>query len=64
MAVTHLFGVAIAWHNEPIRLCICPPTSTQVRDYMAVRGQHPSITHAWIRGEEVMSQSPLLIPTQ
>ena len=60
MAVVCPFGVAIAWCNKPIRLqfYIHPPTSTQFRDYMAVRGKCPSSTLPQILGEEVMSQSP------
>ena len=28
MATMHLLGAAIAWYNEPIKLHVCPPTST------------------------------------
>ena len=63
MAMICLFGGAIAWYNEPIRLHIHPPTGTQVREYVAVRGRCPSGTQAQIQGEEVVSQSPSLSPT-
>ena len=39
-----LFCVATAWCNEPIRLHIHPPIGTQVREYVTVRGRHPSGT--------------------
>ena len=62
-AMTCLLGVAMAWHDEPIRLCICPPTSTHIRDYAAVRGKHPFGTQASIPAREVVSWSPLVTPT-
>ena len=36
-AVMCLLGAAMAWHDEPIRLHICPPTSTHITDYVPAR---------------------------
>ena len=58
MTMMHLLGVAMAWHDEPIRLHIHPPTNTHLRDYVAVRGRHPSGTQTPTPGREVVSQSP------
>ena len=53
----HLFTVAMVWHDEPIKILVCPPTGTQVREYMASRGRCPSIAQVQIPGGEVLSQS-------
>ena len=53
----HLFAVAMVWQHEPIKLHICPPTGTQVREYVAMRGRHASGVQAQIPGGEVVSQS-------
>ena len=57
MATMHLFAAAMVWHDDPIKLCICHPTGTQVREYMAMRVRHPCGTQAQIPGGEVVSQS-------
>ena len=49
---------AMAWHDEPIRLCICPPTNTYLRDYVAVRGRCPSGTQPLTPGRKVVSKPP------
>ena len=41
-----------------LELPICPSTSTQVRQYMTVRGRCPSGTQAQILGEEMVAWSP------
>ena len=57
MAVMHLFTVGMVWHNEPIKIHIHPPTGAQVREYMALRGRHPSSALTQILGGEAVSQS-------
>ena len=61
MAAVYPFGAAMVWHDDPIT--ICPPTSTQVREYVAVRSRCTSGTQVQISGEEAVSQSPPLSPT-
>ena len=58
MAMIHLLCVAMVWHDEPIKLSVCPPTNAQAREYVAVRGQHPSSTQAQGPGREVVSHLP------
>ena len=62
VAMMHLFGMAMAWHHDPIRLCIHPPTSTQVREYVAARGRNPSgnpcTDPGWRGGVPVSSTVP------
>ena len=62
MALMHLSGATMMWHNKPIRHCIHPPTSTQVREYVAVRGRCPSSAQTQTLVEEVVSQSPPISP--
>ena len=40
-AATHSLGAAMVWHDEHIRLCTHPPTTTLLRAYVAERGMHP-----------------------
>ena len=37
------FAVAMAWHGKPIKLCIWPPITMQVRDYIAMQSSHPLV---------------------
>ena len=46
----HLFTVAMVWHDEPIKLHICSSTGTQVLEYVAMSGRHPSGAQAQILG--------------
>ena len=57
MAMMCLLAVAMAWCDEPIRLHICPPTGTQVREYVALRGKHPYGIKVQPPDVEVVSQS-------
>ena len=41
MATTCLLGVAMAWHNEPIGLHTCPPTTTHLRAHVDKRMHTP-----------------------
>ena len=41
MAKTCHLAVAVAWHSEPIKLHIWPPTSVQARNYIATRTSCP-----------------------
>ena len=59
LATMHLFTTA--WHDESIRLCVYPPTSAQVREYMASRSRCPSGTQAPIQSEEGV---PKLSPSE
>ena len=58
MAATCLLGVATVWHDEPIRLCINPATTTHLRAYVAERGAYPSCTQIPTPGREVVLHSP------
>ena len=59
MPVTCLYTVAMVWHDEPIKIHVCPPKGAQVRKYVALRGRPPSGAHAQIpRGEAVSQSSP------
>ena len=62
MATTQLLGVAMAWCDEPIRLCTHHPTNTYIRDYAADRGTCPG-TQTLTPGREVVFQFPLVTPT-
>ena len=54
-----LFTLATAWHDGPIKIHVCPPTGAQVREYVALRGRHPSSDQVPIpSGEEVPQFSP------
>ena len=59
MATMHLLGAAMAWCNKPIGLHTHPPTNTDLRTYVAVRGAHLSSAQTLTSGREVVSQSPL-----
>ena len=63
MAVMCLFTVATVWHDEPMKFHVCPPTGTQVREYVAVRGRHPSGTQAQIPVGKVVPSLPSVSPT-
>ena len=58
MATMHLFTKAMVWHDEPIKICVHPPTGMQVQEYMASKGRHPSDTQVQILGGEVFSVFP------
>ena len=53
MAVLQCFAVATTWCNEPVQLCIWPPMTMQVRDYIAATSSCPSGVPALAQGEEV-----------
>ena len=61
MAATHLFGAALAWCNETIRLHIHPLINTQVRKYVAAKGRcppapkHRSWVRDWLPGLPIVS---------
>ena len=57
-AMIHLLGVAMAWCDKPIRICIHPPTSTHIRDYIAARGRHPYDTQTPCTEREMVTHSP------
>ena len=57
IATTCLFMLAMVWHDEPIKICVCPPMGTQVREYVALRGICFSGAHALILEGEAVSQS-------
>ena len=57
MAVICLFTAAMVWHDEPIKICVHPPMGAQVREYVVLRGRHPSSAQAQMQGGEVVSQS-------
>ena len=61
MASMHLSTVAMVWHDEPIRIHVCPPTGAQAREYVASRGRCPSGTQAKILSGEVV---PLSSPSE
>ena len=45
---------AMAWHEEPSKLHISPPSTAHLRAYIAGRNTHPSGTQSLIpEGEEV-----------
>ena len=47
----------MVWHDEAIQIHVHPPTDTQVREYVASRGRHPSGAHAQIPAGEAVSHS-------
>ena len=51
-----LFTVAKVWHDESIKIHVCPPADTHVREYVASRDRHPSGAQALIMSGEVVSQ--------
>ena len=57
VAMTHLFTAAMAWHDKPINMCVCPPTAAQVREHVALRGRLPSGAQVQISSGEVVHQS-------
>ena len=64
LATMHLFTVAMVWHHEPIEIHVCPPRGTQVREYMASRGRHPSGTQVPIMSGEVVPQFSSIEPKE
>ena len=42
MAALQCLAVAMTWCDEPFWLCIWPPMTIQVRDYIAATSSHPS----------------------
>ena len=59
MAMMHLFTLAMVWHDEPIKIHMHLPTDAQVKEYVALRGRHPSGAQTQIpSGEEVPQYSP------
>ena len=46
MAMIHLFTAATAWHNEPIKIHVCPPTGKGV---CGLNGQMP----LWCSGADL-----------
>ena len=42
MAALHHFAAAMYWHGKPLKLCIWPLMTMQVRDYIATWSGHPS----------------------
>ena len=64
MAASHLFTVATVWHDEPIKICVHPPTGARVREYVVSRGRCPSGAPTQILGGEAVSQSSPRGPQQ
>ena len=58
MAVTCPLAAAIVWHDEPLRLCTCPPTTTHFIAYVAERGTCPSSAQTLTPGRKVVYQLP------
>ena len=63
MATTHLLGADMAWHNKPIKLCVCPSTSTQAREYMAVMASTPLAPKPQAQVGRCCPGLPLVTPT-
>ena len=53
MVASQCFAAAMTWHGELVWLCIWPPMTMQVRDYIAATSSHPSGTPVLAHGEEV-----------
>ena len=55
IAIFHCFAAAMIRHGKPVKFCLWPPKTMQVRHYIATRGSHSSGTQAPAQGEEVES---------
>ena len=44
LALMHMVSKATAWHEEPLKLCTSPPSTTHLRAYIAGRNVHHSGT--------------------
>ena len=56
MAASQQFATAMIWSDKLVWLHIWPPTTMQVRDYIAATSSHPSGALAPAQGEEVETQ--------
>ena len=63
LAEAHLVTKAMAWHDEPIKLHMHPPSTTHQRAYVAGRNACPSGTQSLTPEGEWFCQSPLVTPT-
>ena len=58
MAALHWFVMAMLWCGEPVKLCIWPLTSAQVRYNISARSSHPSGMQTPAQGGEVEISEP------
>ena len=56
LAMVHLVTMVTAWHDEPIKLHTCPPTTTHLRAYVIGMGACPSGTQTLTPGRDEVSQ--------
>ena len=64
MATMHHPAVVMIWNGNSIVLCIWPPSTKQVRNYIAARANLPSGTSAQAPHEGVEFQPPPVNPAQ
>ena len=53
MAASQYFAAAMIWCGKLVQLCIWPPTTVQVRDYIAAMSSCSSGVLVLAQGEEV-----------